>query len=61
MTMSELKKILKRGGCFKIREGKNHEIWSSPITQKEFIVGRHAKQDVPKGTADNILKAAGLK
>lgn len=32
MKVSEMKKLLKKAGCRKIREGGNHEIWFSPIT-----------------------------
>ena len=61
MKTSELIKILQKGGCFKIRNGKRHDIWESPITGNSFPVGRHPHKEVPTGTADNILKAAGLK
>ena len=59
MKTSELIKRLKKSGCFKIREGRSHEIWESPITDKEFQVGRHSKE-IPKGTIEKIMKAAGL-
>ena len=61
MKTSELKNQLKKMGCFKVREGSNHEIWKSPVTGREFTVGRHGNKDVPIGTAENILKAAGLR
>lgn len=61
MSVSELKKQLKQGGCFVDREGTNHEIWYSPITKKHFPVPRHDSKDIPKGTVNRILKDAGLK
>ena len=57
---SELKKMLIRAGCVKVREGKRHEIWKSPITGNEFPIGRHNKE-VKKGTAEAILKEAGIR
>ena len=61
MKTSELKKMLKEIGCYKIEEGGNHEKWYSPITGKKFSVGRHNSQEVKKGTAESILKQAGIK
>jgi len=61
MKYSELKKLLKQYGCYKISEGRNHEMWYSPITDKIFQIGRHGSQDVKKGILNKILKDAGLK
>ena len=61
MKFSELKKILKKHGCYKLSEGSNHEEWFSPITGKPFQVGRHNSQDVKKGTLHAILSQAGIK
>ena len=61
MKTSELIKILQKGGCFKIRSGRNHDIWQSPLTGNSFPVGRHPAKEIPTGTADSILKTAGLK
>lgn len=60
MKYSELKKKLRKSGCYKVNEGANHEEWFSPITNKPFQVGRHNSQDVPKGTYHAILKQAGI-
>ena len=57
---SELLKILKRSNCSFIREGKRHEVWYSENTEKQFAVPRHASE-IKKGTAESILKEAGLK
>jgi len=61
MKYSELKKILKKNGCYLKSEGANHEIWHSPITGTAFTVGRHNTQDVKKGTLNGILKQSGIK
>lgn len=61
MTYGELKRQLKKCGCIIIREGGNHEIWFSPITNRQFPIGRHTKEEVPHGTLQSIKKSAGLK
>ena len=61
MKFSELKKVLRKHGCYKLNEGSNHEEWFSPITNKPFQVGRHNSHDVRKGTYNAILKQAGIK
>lgn len=61
MTYGELKKQLKKNGCCFLREGGNHEIWYSPITGKQFPIGRHNSEEVRTGTLQNIRKQAGLK
>ncbi|MDE7211540.1 MAG: type II toxin-antitoxin system HicA family toxin [Lachnospiraceae bacterium] len=59
--VSEIVKKLKRSGCYKIREGGNHEIWYCPTTGKEFPIPRHYGKELPTGTANDILQKAGLK
>jgi len=61
MTYSELKRMLRKAGCRKIREGSRHEVWYSPLTEELFTVGRHDKEDVPTGTYKTIIEAAGIK
>ena len=61
MKCSELKKLLKKNGCFKLSEGTRHENWFSPVTNKIFQVGRHNTLDVKMGTLGRILKDAGIK
>lgn len=60
MKVSEMKKLLKQIGCRKIRDGANHEIWYSPITDRKFQVPRHQSQEVPTGTEKQIRKESGL-
>lgn len=59
MKLSELHKLLKKNKCYLERHGSNHDIWYSEKTGKKFSVPRH-KAEIPKGTARNILKDAGL-
>jgi len=61
MKYSELKKMLRNNGCYKVSEGSNHETWFSPINNKKFPVGRHNSDDVPTGTYNTILKQSGIK
>lgn len=61
MKGSELKKLLRKNKCHFVEEGKEHEKWHSDITGKDFRVPRHGSKDVPKGTAERILKDAGIK
>lgn len=60
MKYSEVKKLLKKNGCYILREGTNHEMWYSPKTGKTFPVSRHNSQDAKSGTLKSILKDAGL-
>ncbi len=59
MKGTELLKILKKHGCYLHRHGTRHDIWYSPITNRQFPVPRH-KDDVKTGTAKSILKDAGI-
>ena len=60
MKTSELLKLLKKSGITLMRHGKGHDIYYSPITGKQFPVPRHTAE-IKTGTANNILKDAGLK
>ena len=61
MKRSELIKILKKYGCYIIREGANHEVWHSEITGHDFPVWRHVGREIPNGTLRNIFREAGIK
>lgn len=61
MKTSELKRKLRKAGCYLSEEGTRHEEWHSPITGKYFQVPRHDSQEVRTGTCNKILKDAGLK
>ncbi|MCL2434331.1 MAG: type II toxin-antitoxin system HicA family toxin [Clostridia bacterium] len=60
MKFSELKKVLRQHGCYIAKEGANHEIWYSPISNKTFPVSRHNSEDVKKGTLNSILNQARI-
>ncbi len=61
MTFGELKRLLRKNGCYLACQGSRHEIWYSPITGKRFQLGRHNTEEVATGTLKNIKKDAGLK
>ncbi|MDR3021847.1 MAG: type II toxin-antitoxin system HicA family toxin [Clostridiales bacterium] len=60
MKYSELKRLLKENNCKLVREGANHEVWYSPKTDGEFVVGRHNNQEVRTGTLHAIYKQSGI-
>jgi len=54
----ELKKILLQHGCTLIRHGKgDHEVWYSPLSQRQFIVDAGTRK---RHTANGTLKLAGI-
>jgi len=61
VKVSEMKRLLRKAKCFKSFEGTKHEMWFSPVTGQKFPVPRHDSQELKKGTAERILKDAGLK
>ena len=61
MKISEMVKRLKKAGCYIVRAGTNHDIWYSPVTDKYFIVARHPSKELKSGTANSIMRDAGLK
>lgn len=52
MKSSELKRLLRRNGCFLVRQGTSHEIWESTITNERFSVPRHDSQEIRTGTLE---------
>ena len=61
MKSSELLRKLSKAGCYMVRQGKgSHEIWFSPITQKEFVVPNHGSQEIGKGLEIKIKRTAGI-
>ena len=61
MKTSELTRLLTKAGCKLTAHGTRHDEWYSPITGKEFPIPRHDAKELPSGTANRILKDAGLK
>ena len=61
MTYGELKRQLKKVGCYLHHQGTRHEMWENPKTGVQFPVGRHDSKEVPVGTLNSIKTAAGKK
>ncbi len=59
MTKRELEKILKANG-WQIIAGAKHDMAVKDGTSTKIPIPRH-KSDIPIGTANNILKDAGIK
>jgi len=54
----QLKDLLANAGCSFVRHGRgDHEIWYSPITDRNFPVDAKIKS---RHTANGVLKQAGL-
>lgn len=54
----KLKDILRSTGCMFVRQGRgDHEIWYSPVTNRNFTVDNNIKS---RHTANAVLKQAGL-
>ncbi len=61
-TVGEIVKLIKKKTrCYLLREGCNHEIWINPDTGEEFQIPRHYSKELKTGTANSILKKAGLR
>jgi predicted RNA binding protein YcfA (HicA-like mRNA interferase family) len=60
MKTGEILKRIKKEGAVFIEHGTKHDKYYSPKTGKTFLVPRH-KREVANGTADNILKSAGIR
>ena len=56
----ELKRELKKAGCYKLSEGTNHEWWYSPITGDKFQMGRHDNEEMNPRTEATVRKQAGV-
>ena len=61
MKTSELIWMLKKAGCELIHHAKRHDEWYSPITGNYFQLPRHKSKELAVGTAESIMKKAGLK
>lgn len=56
MKTQELLKLLKKNNCEIVRNGSRHDMWFSPLTQKQFAVPRH-KAEIPIGTLNNSKRS----
>jgi predicted RNA binding protein YcfA (HicA-like mRNA interferase family) len=54
----DVRRILRENGCTLVRYGKgDHEIWYSPLTERNFPVDGKIKS---RHTANGIMKQAGI-
>lgn len=61
MKYNELHRLLRKIGCYETGEQRaGHPYWYSPITKLYFTTSNHGKEEVPRGTLNNIKKQAGL-
>ena len=60
MKTNELVAELVSAGCYILRNGANHDIWFSPITNQKCPVPRHGSKEIPKGTERQIRKSLGI-
>ena len=60
MKYSEFYRLIEQHG-WTIKGGKGHYKYVHPNYPYFIPVGRHKTQEIPKGTLDAMLKAAGLK
>ena len=58
---SELFRILKKDGWYKIRQSGSHIVMLHPEKKGQITVPFHAGKEVKKGLLRSILKKAGIK
>jgi predicted RNA binding protein YcfA (HicA-like mRNA interferase family) len=63
VKVSELRRVLEKNGWYIVRHGANHDLYGHPerLNEPPVPVGRHMSKEIKKGTANSILKQAGLK
>lgn len=61
MKFSELTRLLKKNGWYIDRTNKHHIYVHPEKPGIKIPIGKHSKEEVPTGTLNSILKAAGLK
>jgi predicted RNA binding protein YcfA (HicA-like mRNA interferase family) len=61
MKIDELIKKLKNDGWFEDRQSGSHKIFKHDSKAGSLSVPYHKGKEVPTGTANSILKKAGLK
>lgn len=60
MKYSEVIRLLSKQGCYLVSHGANHDKWHSPITNRYFMLPRHASQEAKNGTIKSISKQSGV-
>ncbi len=61
MKFSELVRLLERNGFELVREKGSIRYYGKPDIDRLIRIDYHGQREIPKGTCDAILKAAGLK
>jgi predicted RNA binding protein YcfA (HicA-like mRNA interferase family) len=61
MKFSELIRLLERNGFKVIREKGSIRYYAKPGLDKLIRIDYHGAREIPSGTCEAILKAAGLK
>lgn len=61
MKCDELLKKLKKAGWRQIRQKGSHKILRNEESPETIVLPYHRGKEVPTGTANRILKQAGLK
>ena len=51
----------KKESLLSCEHGKEHDKWHNDITGKDFMIPRHGSKEIATGTANRILKDAGIK
>jgi len=60
MKFSELNKLVEEDGWYLVRT-KKHNIYRHPTKPGVLTIPKGKSKEIPKGTLQQILKAAGLK
>ena len=61
MKFSELVRMLERAGFELVKEKGSIRYYTKPGVDKLIRVDYHGSREIPSGTCDAMLKAAGLK
>jgi predicted RNA binding protein YcfA (HicA-like mRNA interferase family) len=61
MKCDELFKLLKKNGWKEVRQKGSHKILRKEGVKNTIVFPYHRGKEVPTGTANSILKQAGLK
>lgn len=61
MKCDELFKKLKKAGWYEVRQKGSHKILRNKSSIETIVFPYHRGKEVPTGTANRILKQAGLK
>jgi len=61
MKVSELVKILTKDGWYLYKNGKRYNLYRHSSKNGQIPIPRHQSQEIARGTAESILKQAGLK